>query len=46
MVSTMKPLKEEVLDIGLAAYKKHTGHFITDNLKKNKALKSKYLLNR
>lgn len=33
-------------DLGLAAYKRRTGHFLTDNLKKNRVVKSKKLLKR
>ncbi|XP_026325277.1 uncharacterized protein LOC113234191 [Hyposmocoma kahamanoa] len=33
-------------DLGLAAYKRRTGHFSTDNLKKNRVVKSKQLLKR
>jgi transposase len=33
-------------DLGLAAYKRRTGHFLTDNLKKNRVVKSKQLLKR
>lgn len=30
-------------DLGIAAYKRRTGHFLTDNLKKNRVVKSKQL---
>jgi hypothetical protein len=33
-------------DLGLAAYKRRTGHFLTDNLNKNRVVKSKQLLKR
>ncbi|TLO71586.1 hypothetical protein FEG37_18500, partial [Acinetobacter baumannii] len=33
-------------DLGLAAYKRRTGHFLTDNLKENRVVKSKQLLKR
>jgi transposase len=33
-------------DLGLTAYKRRTGHFLTDNLNKNRVVKSKQLLKR
>lgn len=33
-------------DLGLAAYKRYIGHFLTDNLKNNKVVKWKQQLKR